>query len=255
MRPVDALIVLRGGGRGGQKGDKADDPRTAMIQWALQKVERELPEAIPQTILMLLKAEARTTSAILHTKSVHQTREVVNAALRRAALPPLGSTASKQSHDLPALAEAMDAQANALSSLADLLAKHMTKDDFNDFLATWHAQNIFQTETLNKLVIAVANLEQFVSASAPTPKAITVSCPPSPLMTTPVDEHIMCDNDKEAMGEVPTFDLTDDKDNETLNDQSQEKEKPTILDKFEKKSLQVQCERVVSGRALMPFRA
>ena len=63
------------------------DPRQAMIIWAADKVAEEYPEAPQPTVLTLLRAEARVASAVMHSRSGAQVREVIRAAYKRASHP------------------------------------------------------------------------------------------------------------------------------------------------------------------------
>ena len=82
LKSTSALgMVLRGGGK---KGNPLQ-PKQAMQYWAKDRALRECPDFNPMTIAMLLKAENRTVSALLHAKDGKQVRQVLLAAMRRAA--------------------------------------------------------------------------------------------------------------------------------------------------------------------------
>ena len=72
--------------RAGARGDRPVQPKHAMQQWALQKAEEHAPEVSQKTLHMILKAEAKTTSALLHSQSVAQTHQIIEAAFKRAGL-------------------------------------------------------------------------------------------------------------------------------------------------------------------------
>ena len=73
--------------RGGAKTTRnAQQPRAVMLVWAEDKISREVPGLKMLTIRMLLKAEQRTFTAVLHSRSPVQTRQVLVAAYRRAGL-------------------------------------------------------------------------------------------------------------------------------------------------------------------------
>ena len=74
--------------RGGARRSRLDPnaPRTAMITWAMEKATEHCPGLLPATISTLLRAESRTTTAVLNSKSQHQAREILSAALRRAGI-------------------------------------------------------------------------------------------------------------------------------------------------------------------------
>ena len=93
--------------RGGARAERPiQQPRAVMIAWAEDKVRRELPTLNPLTVTMLLKAEQRTMSAVLHTRSAAQTREVMAAAYRRAGLridQPQPSSPQQQQQAAPVM--------------------------------------------------------------------------------------------------------------------------------------------------------
>ena len=73
--------------RGGARTARVSQhPRSAMIVWAEDKISREVPGLNMLTVRMLLRAEQRTVSAVLHARSEAQTKEVIRAAFRRAGL-------------------------------------------------------------------------------------------------------------------------------------------------------------------------
>ena len=73
--------------RGGVRADRnVQQPRAVMLLWAEDKIKREVDGVNILTVRMLLKAEQRTVSAILHAKSPAQTKEVLLAAYRSAVL-------------------------------------------------------------------------------------------------------------------------------------------------------------------------
>ena len=51
------------------------DTKKAMMFWARQKVQADAPSALGATTTMLLKAEARTISALMNSKLPAQTRQ------------------------------------------------------------------------------------------------------------------------------------------------------------------------------------
>ena len=82
---------MRGGGR---SKPNLSDPRTAMHTRAMQKTEEQMPELPAAVANTLLRAEARTVTAVLHSKSQSQLQEGITAALRRAGYPPLAALRS-----------------------------------------------------------------------------------------------------------------------------------------------------------------
>ena len=70
----------------------------AMQQWALQKAEEHAPQVSQKRLHMILKAEAKTTSALLHSQSVAQTHQIIEAAFKMAG-PPTTSAPPRESED------------------------------------------------------------------------------------------------------------------------------------------------------------
>ena len=76
--------VARGGPR--RHNPAYHEPRSAVIGWSLQRALQCVPEANPQTVGMLLKAEFRCATAIMGCRTERQVRESLTAAYRRAGL-------------------------------------------------------------------------------------------------------------------------------------------------------------------------
>ena len=75
--------VSRGGTR---KPGNSHEQRSVMLTWAIDKAKRELPHVSIPTITMMMKAEMKTVSSILHSRSANQTYQIIQAAYRRANL-------------------------------------------------------------------------------------------------------------------------------------------------------------------------
>ena len=74
----------RGGAR--KPVRSSQEQRSVMLTWAIDKAKRELPQISVPTITMMMKAEMRTVSSVLHSRSAMQTYQVLQAAYRRANL-------------------------------------------------------------------------------------------------------------------------------------------------------------------------
>ena len=125
--------------RGGARTNRiAQQPRAVMLVWAEDKITREVPGLNMLTVRMLLKAEQRTVTAVLHSRSPTQTREVLVAAYRRAGLNM--QHAPTEEHDPPAMVgldgmrSAMLAQTTITSHIADRLASMPSNHDFVSLL-------------------------------------------------------------------------------------------------------------------------
>ena len=68
------------------------DPRT------MQKIIKEVLHMNTATANMLLRAESRTITTVLNSRSKVQLVEVLDAALRRSGLPPMSSASGSQLH-------------------------------------------------------------------------------------------------------------------------------------------------------------
>ena len=72
--------------RGGTRAHRTSDQRAQMIIWAMDRVVEHYPYIPTCTAQMLLRAEARTVSALLNARSGSQVVEVMEASMRRAGL-------------------------------------------------------------------------------------------------------------------------------------------------------------------------
>ena len=113
--------------RAGMAPRRQHDPKTIMYGWAEQKIRDEAPEAQGKTIAMIMRAEPRTVTAIMHAKSPAQTKEVIIAAFRRAGLPspfhPLPQPVPPQNPNIEAMMHAMTEQTRILGEMALNLAE------------------------------------------------------------------------------------------------------------------------------------
>ena len=75
---------MRGGAR--KPVRSSQEQRSVMLTWAIDKAKRELPQISVPTITMMMKAEMRTVSSALHSRSAMQTYQILQAAYRRANL-------------------------------------------------------------------------------------------------------------------------------------------------------------------------
>ena len=80
----------RGGGK--SSGPDVHDPRTAMMTFALDRLQKEYPDLPTATAKFLLPAEARTLTSVLNARNPGQIRQVIDAALKRAEIPKRAQT-------------------------------------------------------------------------------------------------------------------------------------------------------------------
>ena len=73
--------------RAGARASRPMEPKQAMQQWDIDKPKEHAPDVSTRTLSMVLRAVARTTSALPHSKRAAQTKQIVEAAYTRADLP------------------------------------------------------------------------------------------------------------------------------------------------------------------------
>ena len=125
--------------RGGARTARtAQQPRSAMLLWAEDKITREVQGLNMLTVRMLLRAEQRTVSAVLHSRSAIQTREILVAAYRRAGLNiDQGRNGDAQDDSLRTLDDMRQAllnQTTITSQIATRLEALPTNADFVELL-------------------------------------------------------------------------------------------------------------------------
>ena len=101
------------------------DPKTIMMGWAEQKVRDEASEAQGETISMMMCAEPRTVTAIMHAKSPAQTKQGIAAAFCRAGLPspfhPSPQQRQPSDPNLVAITHAITEQTNITADIVMVL--------------------------------------------------------------------------------------------------------------------------------------
>ena len=239
--------VLRGAGRYKQN---IGDPKTAMNQWALQKLQEHVPTMNQRTAAMLFKAEARTVSAVLHSKSAHQTLEIMNAALRRADLPVLGSAHGQGSGSATHGDADMTAHEEILAKIEEKLASLPDKEETQQILKVLHTQHIMHTQALSELVSAVETLQRKFTSMVPTPPVSPIANP-----NTPVRDEEDKEEEVAACEVIPEANMVGNLE-ALARTQSEQEDAPEkrFLERLETKSLTTQCAKVV-GAALRPFRS
>ena len=105
-------------------------------------------------------ARARTVSAVMHAKSTIQLTEVINAALRRAGLPPLSETQPQTSgSSTDYLIASLDTQTRMTSQLLQASATQPTADTFTQTVDAFKLQTEAQTGAVESLARVVGRLE------------------------------------------------------------------------------------------------
>ena len=139
--------------RGGARTARVSQhPRSAMTVWAEDKVSREVPGLNMLTVRMLLRAEQRTVSAVLHARSEAQTKEVICVAFRRAGLT-MGAGAHEEI-DMVSLdmTTALRQQTEITGQIANRLAGMPTNHDVVRLLKAAQAHNAADATIMEQIM-------------------------------------------------------------------------------------------------------
>ena len=142
--------------RGGTRSRQTVDQRAQMQVWALDRIQEFYPQLPTATANFLLRAEARTASSILNSRSGIQVIEVIEAALRRAGLRRkwfLHSSAAEMSVD----SQTMDQRATAASSSG--------QDQVVILLLSLQNQVAGQWQAINALSNSVVQMRDRIAAA------------------------------------------------------------------------------------------
>ena len=188
--------------RGGMPRERMD-PKSAMIGWALDKASREAPECRAATMTMLCKAEMRTVTALLNSRSRAQTRQVLEAAYRRCDLPspfqkqqeqPQQQQQQQEQQAFPAadpqlghMHECLHNMVASLTAQTQMMAS--ISQDINCLPNALQLQNILDIYANNQhtniqamrgLTQAIENLERKVEQLQHGQTPVPTECPPTP---------------------------------------------------------------------------
>ena len=161
--------------RGGMpRQDRHPDPRTAMIGWAVQKASEHNQEVHPSTMTMLCRAEARTTHALLNSRSPSQTQHILQAAFRRASLtyPSSSQSMTHPSSDhqevrqqeqaqalLPDVLRALQEQTQAIAHQTTILSSMPTRQQHEATLTMFDTSQRATIEAMASFAQALNRLE------------------------------------------------------------------------------------------------
>ena len=158
--------------RGNRGGMKAEDPKAMMMRIAQQRIAEFYPQAVGPTTTMLLRAEQRTITASLNSKSAIQLRQVIDAAYKRANLSAPGckqeqevaggSASTIMREEAKSLNEAMQQQMKVNSEVVDKVASERA-EDLLKIMAIIKSQADMQAKTIQALVLEVKVLQQKIS--------------------------------------------------------------------------------------------
>ena len=264
--PEDAPDIVRAGM---PRHNQHQDPKVVMYGWAEQKVRDEAPEAQGKTLAMIMRAEPRTVSAIMHAKSPSQTREVIIAAFRRAGLPsPFHPIPPPQQHgpDMECVMRAIAEQTVITGQIAQLLSEVPKAAQYEELVGFMRQSQSSYIGAVESLARAVARLESTIATWESAYLPILVGNVPTVPQPTPVQGEgtptVIGDQDYQEQMEV---------DGDTQNPEHQQEEEvkagpsetPRSLKRMQEKSLRKCCEKVIheggqnaqQGAALRPFRS
>ena len=246
-------------------GMKKIDHKATMLRLAQEKVEEHYKEAAGPTTCMLLRAEQRTVTAALNSKSGVQLRQVIDAAYRRVQLPLPGQHVQTPQRDsmsreqactlVESMQEHMRVSLQVIDNLAQEKADH--GEEFKTFAETLRAHNDAQTKTMHALMIEVNALQQRISLWEETILPCIVENLPGMAVPTPATEGEDAD-----MGHVCEHDaLPMTRTHERVEgDEQPTQEYPSgslVMQNLEQTSLRHCCQRIVQEqprRAVRPFR-
>ena len=197
------------------------EPRTAMISWALDKASREAPQCKLATVRMLCRAEMRTVNALTSTRSHIQTRQVLEAAYRRAELPNLFAEPSHEeeeeqpqmSRSINNLIDSMTAQTQLMTMLTTTVTALPDGAHYASMMNAFHMAQAANIEAIKGLTEVIATLEMKIdmvhgrlTRDVPTP----LLTPTSPRATQDYEEGQ--DQQPQVVQSVETIVLDDGED-------------------------------------------
>ena len=161
---VDELMMVnmvRGGVRDGRR---LPDQRAQMINWAIDKIREHLPDVPIPTATMLCRAETRTITAVLLSKSPTQTRQVMDAACKRAGIPTTRHLASMpeqggETVNLDHVIDALKNQTLLFGQLMEVIAQVPTADTQNAMVEAFRLQQHASMQAVTALATAVGKME------------------------------------------------------------------------------------------------
>ena len=242
------------------------EPRAVMHTWALDRIQRELPEVSQATASLLLKAEARTVSAALHAKRPAQLQEVMKAAMRRTDINAQQNRERGENDEKERLRGVRDMLINQMAAVNEAMA---TKTDLNELRQQIQVQHMMIAQHLQHITRKLQELEysRFVHqqhlkcpssppltplhAQQPNVSAVR-SASPSPSLTPTVVASQPASHEEDQ----PTQDSGEQEQQRDLGEGQQgvSSPSPSLLKQLEAKSLMAQTQRN-KGTALTPFGA
>ena len=156
---------VRGGAR---TAHNVQDPKVWMHTFAMDRIRRDMPNFSQATASFLLRAEARTVTAVMNAKSAAQLVEVMEAAQRRADITQGTSAASSS-----AAAEAESNQQQLLTGqniilgqLTQMAVQMFTNEEVAELYQAVHVHNIMYLQHVQQLNLRIQQLEERVQSLA-----------------------------------------------------------------------------------------
>ena len=189
--------------RGGVRERPTQNPRQQMMAWAVDKVRAHAPQAEGPTLKMLLKAEARVATSLMNSKSPTQTKEILNAAWKRAGLQsPFQPTAQQSpvcdATQLQACHKRIDDMVTALTEqvkitqhIAIALQDIPRIAQFEALMSSTSQSQTSYIDTVRALAEAVGKLENRIQEWETTCLPHLVERMPMPSVPTPETEESM----------------------------------------------------------------
>ena len=188
--------------RGGVRDKLAQNPRQQVMAWAIDKVRAHAPQAEGPTLKMLLKAEARTATSLMNSKSPPQTREILTAAWKRAGLqspfdPAISPTSSSpEASQIEACNRRMDDMATALleqvkitQQIADTLQELPRIPQFEAIMTSMNQAQTSYVQTIGSLADSIGKLERRIEAWETSYLPHLIERLPAHAMPTPESEE------------------------------------------------------------------
>ena len=238
--------------RGGRNGQDVHDPRTAMMTFAIDRIQKEYPELPIATAKFLLRAEARTLTSVLNAKNPGQVRQVLEAAQKRAEIPTRATTSSTQQgqpgEDLQLL---MQHQAAMISAMYQMHTQQPSAQQLQTAFDRLESLMDRQTRPIEHIKEDMKRIEERMNRWEEVyfPNLTPVRPAPPATPTEVGDQDLEMHGEEEEENNQPSPPST-------IPAESQEFSRPAseLIQRFEDRSLRQQRERAVgTGSALRPF--
>ena len=174
--------------RAGMQNMRPQQQKAQMISWAEQKVRTDAPEAQGKTLSMILRAEPRTITAIMHAKSPSQTKEVIIAAYKRAGLPSPFHPPPEAQVGNQEIVRTLTEQTKITEDIAKVLSDMPRGKHYEDLVALMRESQASYIHAVEALAQSVSRLEATMATweEACLPHMLGHSLPRPPPITTPM---------------------------------------------------------------------